>query len=248
MKASTIRKEIDKANKELQTLQTELPNFERLYRDNSEAEAKVKAAQRDGDDTLEDLSAARSRLLVSREMLEQHRSDISTLEATISDLQTRYEKQSAGERLAVAKEHHETLMTEYRDSIRHTLDAVQGALRAQLEKRGQVEARRQEITTLGLKLGIFERSRVTGSIRGAAFARLYPSVLPGLFDDSCPEVKSDRRVLELLEQLADVDEVVRQREPRQVLAHREATRQAQLREQEKQLQAEYQAMTEGTAV
>ncbi len=62
MKASTIRKQIDKATKELQALKTQLPNFERLYKDNQAAEAKIKAAQRDGDATLEALSAARGRV------------------------------------------------------------------------------------------------------------------------------------------------------------------------------------------
>lgn len=244
MKASSIRKEIDKLTKEVQNLKTELPNFERLFNENQEAEAKIKAAQREGDATLEALSAVRSRLLVSREMLDQHRSDISELGAKISDLQARYEKQSAGERQAVAKEHHETLEREYRDAIRHTLDTVEEALRVQLEKRGQVEARRQEITTLGLKLGIFQRSKITGSIRGASFARLYPSVLPGVFDDSYPELRSDRHALGLLEQLADVDEVVRQRELRQVLAQREATRRAQLQEQGRQAREAVPAATE----
>lgn len=110
-----------------------MPNFERLYRENSEAEAKVKAAQRDGEATLEALSAARGRVVEARELLEQHCADIATLEAEISTL-PKYEKQSAGERLAVAKEHHSTLEREYRDSIRHTLDAIQEALRAQLRK------------------------------------------------------------------------------------------------------------------
>lgn len=102
MKASTIRKEIDKATKELQTLKAELPNFERLFRDNTEAKAKLKAAQREGDATLEALSTARGRVAEARELLEQHRLDISTLEAQIVTLQERYDKQSAGERLAVA--------------------------------------------------------------------------------------------------------------------------------------------------
>jgi ABC-type transporter Mla subunit MlaD len=246
MKASSIRKEIDKLNRELQTLKTELPNFDRLYRENSEAEAKIKAAQREGDETMAALSAARGRVVEARELLEQHRSDISTLEAEIVTLQERYDKQSAGERLAVAKEHHSTLEREYRDSVRHTLDTVEEALRAQLDKRAQVEARRQEITTLGLQLGIFERSKITGSIRGASFARLYPSVLPGVFDDAYPEVRSDRHVLTLLEQLADVDEVVKHREPRQVLAQREANRQIEVKQHSERLRLEAHAMIEGT--
>lgn len=131
-----------------------------------------------------------------------------------------------------------------RDTIRQTLNTVQDALRAQLDKRGQVEARREEITALGLKLGIFERSKVTGSIRGAAFARLYPSVLPGLFDDTYPELKTDRQVLELLDQIARADEVVMNGEPCQVLANRETTRQARIRERLELRQAETRAALE----
>lgn len=247
MKASTLRKEIDKANKELQTLKTELPNFERLYRDNSEAEAKIKAAQRDGGETMAALSAARGRVVEARELLEQHRSDISTLEGEIATLQEKYDKQSAGERLAVAKEHHEALLVEYRDSIRHTLGVVQEALRGQLDKRGQVEARRAEIESLGLKLGIYERSTAFyggRGVRGTNFARLWPSTLPGLFDDAYPELKTDKQVLELLEQIAQADEVVKARETRQVSPHREVTRRATFRESTERAQAEARAALE----
>lgn len=241
MRASTIGKELERATKELQNLRGELPNFERLYSDNQAAEAKVKEAQRNGDATLKDLSAARGRVVEARELLEQHRSDISTLEVQIATLQERYDKQSAGERLAVAKEHHETLMTEYRDSVRHTLGTVQEALRGQLEKRGQVEARRAEIESLGLKLGIYQRNMVpysTRRVQGTGFSRLYPAVLPGLFDETFPGLRSDQQVLELLEQIVQVDEVVTTGETRQVLAHREAHRIAAIHERNAQLQAE----------
>ena len=239
MKASSIRKEIDKQQKELQTLKTELPNFERLYRDNQEAKAKLKAAQREGDATLEALSTARGRVVEARELLEQHRSDIDGLEAQIATLQARYDKQSAGERLAVAKEHHAQLEAEYRDSIRQTLDTVEQVLRAQLEKRAQVEARRTEIESLGLKLGIYERSAVFGrATKGTAFSRLYPSVLPGLFDDTYPELRTDRQVLNLLEQIAQVDEVVTTKEQRQTLANREVNRQAEIRQRLERQRAE----------
>lgn len=247
MKASTLRKEIDKATKELHTLNTELPNFERLYRDNQAAEAKVKEQHRDGDATLEALSTARGRVVEARELLEQHRSDISTLEGEIATFQERYDKQSAGERLAVAKEHHEALMGEYRDSIRQTLGVVQEALRGQLEKRGQVEARRGEIENLGLKLGIYERSTASygaRGVKGTNFARLWPSVLPGLFDDAYPELKTDRQVLELLEQITRLDEVVTTGETRQVLAHREVTRRAKIRETTERAQTEARAALE----
>ncbi len=174
-------------------------------------------------------------------MLEQHRSDISTLEAEIAALQARYDKQSAGERLAVAKEHHAQLEAEYRDSIRQTLNAVQDALRGQLDKRGQVEARRAEIESLGLKLGIYERNTApysTRGVKGTNFSRLYPAVLPGLFDDTYPELKTDRQVLELLEQIAQADEVVTSGKARQVLANREVNRQAKIRERHELRQAE----------
>lgn len=247
MKASTIRKEIDKATKELQTLKTELPNFERLFRDNQTAETKVKEQHRDGDATLEALSAARGRVVEARELLEQHHSDISTLEGEIATLQERYDKQSAGERLAVAKERHEVLMGEYRDNIRQVLNTVQNVLRAHLEKRGQVEARRTEIEDLGLKLDIYERSTVFyggRGVKGPNFARLWPSTLPGLFDDAYPELKTDKQVLELLEQIAQADEVVKAGEPRQVLAHREVTRRAKIRESTERSQAEARAALE----
>ena len=219
-----------------------------LYRENSEAEAKIKAAQREGDETMAALSAARGRVVEARELLEQHRSDISTLEAEIVTLQERYEKQSAGERLAVAKEHHSTLEREYRDSIRHTLDTVEEALRAQLEKRSQVEARRQEITALGLQLGIFQRSKQPFSrhpVVGTNFSRLYPASLPDLFDETFPELRADRQVLELLDQISRVDETVQAKETRQILAHREATRLAQLREQGERVRLEALAQLEG---
>ncbi len=232
MKASSLRKQIDRQQKELQNLKTELPNFERLYRDNQAAEAKLREQHRDGDATLEALSSARGRVVESRELLEQHRSDISTLETEIAALQARYDKQSAGERLAVAKEHHAQLEAEYRDTIRQTLNAVQNALTTQLDKRGQVEERWAEITKLGLKLGIYQPNTQpysTRGVRGADFSRLYPSVLSGLFDDAYPELRTDRQVLELLERIAQADEVVTTGEPRQVLANHEVNRQAEVR-------------------
>lgn len=98
-----VRKEIDRTRKDLQTLQTEPLNSERLFSENQVAEAKVKATQRDGGATLEALSAARGQVVEARELLEQHRSDISTLEAEIKTLQARYAKQSASEHLVAAE-------------------------------------------------------------------------------------------------------------------------------------------------
>ncbi len=90
MKASSVRNDINRLGNELQTLRTELPNFERLFNENQVAEAKAKAAQRDGDETMAALSAACGRVVESRELLEQHKSDISTLEVQIAPLQERF--------------------------------------------------------------------------------------------------------------------------------------------------------------
>ncbi len=242
-KAATIKKQITEAQARLKALRSDRPKIVALLNGHT---ATLATAKKEGAD-FEHLAELQAKRDAFASVLTQHDGDISTLEAEIVTLQERYDKQNAGERLAVAKEHHETLEREYRDSIRHTLDTVEAALRAQLEKRGQVEARRDEITALGLKLGIFEPNPMPYSNRGAkgtSFSRLWPSALPGVFDDSHPELKSDRRILDLLDEIGRLDETVQAKEPRQVLAQREAKRQAQLREQNQQRQAEARAQLE----
>jgi hypothetical protein len=242
-KAATIKKQITETQANLKALRRDRPKIVALLDGHT---ATLATAKKEGAD-FEHLAELQAKRDAFASVLTQHDGDIEAREAQIASLQERYDKQSAGERLAVAKEHHEALIGEYRDSIRHTLGVVQEALRGQLEKRGQVEARRSEIESLGLKLGIYQRSTDPYSTRGAIgtnFSRLYPSVLPGVFEDTYPELKTDRQVLELLEQIAQADEVVTTGETRQVLAHRETTRQAQVRESTARAQAEARAVLE----
>jgi ABC-type transporter Mla subunit MlaD len=236
-KAATIKKQITEAQARLKALRSDRPKIVALLDGHT---AILATAKKEGAD-FEHLAELQAKRDAFASVLTQHDDDIEALEAQIATLQERYDKQSAGERLAVAKEHHETLMGEYRDRIRQTLNTVQNVLRGQLEKRGQVEARRAEIESLGLKLGIYQRSTQLYSrypVKGPNFSRLYPAALPGLFDDAYPKLKKDEQVLELLDQIARADEVVTSGDTRQVLAHREVNRVVAIHERATRLQAE----------
>jgi chromosome segregation ATPase len=82
MSLKDAKKAFFTAKHDLEQLEGELPNFERLLTDNQEEERKLRQAKA----PLADLAAAKGRMNVARELLEQHKSDIGTARAEVSSL------------------------------------------------------------------------------------------------------------------------------------------------------------------
>ena len=242
-KASTLKRQITDAQASLKALRSDRPKIVALFDKHT---AQLTAAKRDGVD-YEQLAELQAKQDAFASVLTQHDRDIQLLEADIEALQKKHDLQATGERFAVVKGQHEKLMTEYVGAVRESLNTVQHTLSAELKKRADIENARKEMEQLGLKLGIYQRSTSPYSrhpIVGTSFAPLYPSALPGLFDADYPELRTDKMTLSLLHQIADQDEVVTTGELRLTLAHREATRQAQLKEKEEAARARYLAAAE----
>jgi DNA repair exonuclease SbcCD ATPase subunit len=82
-----LKKQFFAARKELEDLEAELPNYERLLTDNEKAESerrRIKAP-------LDELALAKTRTSAARELLEQHHSDIKTAQAEADRLEADYQ-------------------------------------------------------------------------------------------------------------------------------------------------------------
>lgn len=81
-----LKKEYYGAQKELEQLEAELPNYESLLADNERAESerrRIKAS-------LDEIAQAKTRVQAARELLEQHRSDIAAARAEANRLEGEY--------------------------------------------------------------------------------------------------------------------------------------------------------------
>ncbi len=104
MSLKDAKKAFFSAKHDLELLEGELPNFERLLTDNQEEERKLRQAKA----PLADLAAAKGRMNVARELLEQHHSEIAAQNAEVTRLDAEYQRERAIEKMAVhAKEAHE---------------------------------------------------------------------------------------------------------------------------------------------
>jgi len=78
----SLKDDLKAAQAELDALEGELPNFERLLAHN---EREVQAL-RERRASPEEQVAARSRVMVAKELLEQHHADIATAKARVEEL------------------------------------------------------------------------------------------------------------------------------------------------------------------
>ncbi len=82
-KLKTLQTDLETARDALTALQDELPQFHSLLTDN-EHDAETKKRERA---SLDDQAQAKNRVMVAREMLEQHQSDIATAQAEVTRLE-----------------------------------------------------------------------------------------------------------------------------------------------------------------
>lgn len=95
----SAKKDFFAAKHDLEQLEGELPNFERLVTDNREEELRLRQAKA----PLGDIAAAKGRVNVAGELLEQHKSDIETQRAEVTRLEAAYQEARKRERVAVLK-------------------------------------------------------------------------------------------------------------------------------------------------
>ncbi len=96
---SSLKKRFYEAKHDLEQLEAELPNFERLLADNQEEERKLRQSKA----PLADLAAAKGRVNVAGELLEQHRSEIAAQRAEVARLEAAYQEARTRDRVAVLK-------------------------------------------------------------------------------------------------------------------------------------------------
>ncbi len=90
MSTKEVKKQFFAARKELEDLEAELPNYERLLAENEKAESerrRIKAP-------LDELALAKTRVQAARELLEQHRSDIEAAQAEADRLEADYQHET----------------------------------------------------------------------------------------------------------------------------------------------------------
>ncbi len=127
-----LKKQFFAARKELEDLEAELPNYERLLTDNEKAESerrRIKAP-------LDELVQAKTRVQAARELLEQHHADIATAQQEAERLEADYQRETTLDtmvELAKEAEKHRdalnTVMLEANQVLTPLVERLEGAWR-----------------------------------------------------------------------------------------------------------------------
>jgi phage-related tail protein len=138
MSTKEVKKEYFAAKKELEQLEAELPNYERLLADNVQAEGerrRIKAP-------LDELAVAKTRVQAARELLEQHHSDIKTAQAEADRLEADYQRETTLDSMTEhakeatrQKEAFEAVMHEANQALTPLTEKLYGAWRDLLRAR-----------------------------------------------------------------------------------------------------------------
>ncbi len=132
MNTKEVKKQFFAARKELEDLEAELPNYERLLAENEKAESerrRIKAP-------LDELALAKTRVQAARELLEQHHSDIKTAQAEADRLEVEYRRETTLDGMAgyareatKQKEAFEAVMHEANQALTPLTEKLYGAWR-----------------------------------------------------------------------------------------------------------------------
>lgn len=198
MTAKALHTAITEKQKDLTALQSDLPKIERLLQEHTDAVARAKHAGA----TPEELAELQVKRGGFASVLEQHKADIGALEAEIVTLQGQYAEQAGKDALTKAWATHDRLTGDYRKGTRQLLGDVLTALKGLSDVEAAIQAERRSIEKLGVTLGVYKRDPVFGDVKGPNFPRLALSKTHSLFEEVFPELATDRRVLDLLEQIA----------------------------------------------
>jgi hypothetical protein len=227
MNATALRKQLKKAEQDLNDLRAELPDFESLVNGNSAALTAAWEEYRASKSGLDKLGQAQRRMSESTALLEQHKHDIFKTEKRAEDLSYRYRKQSSGERMAAALKEHDVLLIDYRDALRATIDALQNNLRKAKLKHDALEDLRDEIQGLAFSLDLKRPTFTRLDMHGDGFKAI-------LFDpEAWPNLgTADAAILSLVGTLMtnrSGDDVVLTGDTRQAIGRRQAERRATLK-------------------
>jgi phage-related tail protein len=107
----SAKKRFYEAKHDLEQLEAELPNFERLLADNRADELKLRQAKA----PLADIAAAKGRVNVAGELLEQHHSEIAAKNAEVTRLENEYQEARTRDRVAALKKETAALHTGFTD-------------------------------------------------------------------------------------------------------------------------------------
>lgn len=107
----TAKKRFYEAKHDLELLEGELPNFQRLLTDNQEDERKLRQAKA----PLAELAAAKGRVNVAGELLEQHHSDIAAQRREVARLENEYQAARTRDRVAALTKETAALHTGFTD-------------------------------------------------------------------------------------------------------------------------------------
>ncbi len=142
MDTKDIKEQLEQARRDLTELEAETPNFERLLADNQADELKLRQSKT----ALSDIAAAKGRVNVAGELLDQHHSDVQTARAEVNRLEatiTRQKKQQELDRLIARQKNLQADWTSKAASITgalitslealHDLECKAGPLRRELE-------------------------------------------------------------------------------------------------------------------
>jgi chromosome segregation ATPase len=172
----TAKKRFYEAKHDLEQLEGELPNFERLLTDNQEEERKLRQAKA----PLAELAAAKGRVNVAGELLEQHHADIATQRAEVARLESEYQAARTRDRVAALTKETAALHTGFTDlmaAANAALTPFIPKLVSNVDERQRVDA---ELVDLGAKPPSFppatppgQYDRFIGGILSSIFTRRF---------------------------------------------------------------------------
>jgi DNA repair exonuclease SbcCD ATPase subunit len=171
----TAKKRFHEAKHDLEQLEAELPNFERLLADNQEEERKLRQIKA----PLAELAAALGRVNVAAELLEQHHADIATQRREVARLEAAYQEERKRERVAVLRKETAALHAGFVDLMAGANNALAPfipKLVNNVDERHQANA---ELERLGEKPPIFPAAtpgpydHFLGAVLGDVFTRRF---------------------------------------------------------------------------
>jgi DNA repair exonuclease SbcCD ATPase subunit len=134
MNATALRKQLKKAEQDLNDLRAELPNYERLLDDNTAEEARLRQEKAG----IDDLAKAKGRVNVARELLDQHRHETAEASAKVSDLEKQIRRAEQEAHLDALLNKQEVLRATRRERFLSWVQHAQRELEALLDLEAEV--------------------------------------------------------------------------------------------------------------
>ncbi len=178
MSLKDAKKAFFSAKHDLELLEGEMPNFERLLTDNQEDEVKLRQSKA----ALSDIAAAKGRVNVAGELLDQHHSDIQTARAEVNRLEATITRQKKQQELDRLIERQKNLQADWTTKAA----SITGALITSLEALHDLECKagplRRELEVAARELNLTSPARPDFSFRTVTMAKheAYPEGYYGI--------------------------------------------------------------------